>query len=226
MGDALRVPELVAPAPGAKDQMLAWLREQPAFKPMGRGEQRASVRTGFAALDDVLAGGWPCGTICELVGSSGRTSLALGSLGAATRHNEVVAWIDAADALDPLSVRAAGVSLPRFLWVRPQERKRAQQALKAADLVLDAGGFAFVVLDLTGVRLGSTAAPWVRLARRVEATQTALICLGEVGSFCSALRLRCHRLRGAGFEILVEVVRQRFGVPGGRVTLPLARPVD
>ena len=60
--------------------------------------------------------------------------------------------LDPADALDPLSVRAAGVDLSRLLWIRPTGRDALKQALQAADMVLDAGGFAALVLDLAGQR--------------------------------------------------------------------------
>lgn len=107
--------------------------------------------TGVAALDDAIAGGLPRGRLVELVGraSAGRMSIVVSALAAATARGEVAALIDAADGFDPASAAGAGVALERVLWVRPAS---IADALRAADLVLDAGGFGVVVLYLAGAR--------------------------------------------------------------------------
>jgi len=81
---------------------------------------RPIAETGVAAVDDVLAGGLPVGSITEMVGpeSSGRTSLALSFLARITQAANVCAWIDVSDVFDPESAAAAGVDLSRLLWVR------------------------------------------------------------------------------------------------------------
>lgn len=75
---------------------------------------------GVAELDAVLGGGFPRGSLVELCGpaSSGRTSLAFSLLAQATAQQEVCAFVDVSDSLDPTSLAAAGVDLPRVLWVR------------------------------------------------------------------------------------------------------------
>jgi len=224
-------------------QVVAWLRQQPAFRAPRHGDARR-IPCGFATLDALLGGGLPRGAISELAGPGGRTSLALAILGAATRRGETVAWVDAANALDPRSARGAGVDAARLLWVRPEGERRERLALKAADLILDAGGFAFVVLDLTEAETPTAGGPrrtpsrrrrrgrdrsawWVRLARKVEGTPTVLLCIGDVGSFCSVLRLHCERgAQRAGFEVRVQIERRRNGPAGGSVSLALAQPVD
>jgi hypothetical protein len=77
------------------------------------------VSSGIPALD-ALTGGLPRGCLTEICGpaSSGRTSLLLAALAAATRRGEFCVVVDASDALDPQSVAAAGVELGRLLWVR------------------------------------------------------------------------------------------------------------
>ena len=77
------------------------------------------VSTGISALD-ALTGGLPRGCLTEICGpaSSGRTTVLLAALAAATQRGEFCAVIDASDALDPHSVAAAGVDLDRMLWVR------------------------------------------------------------------------------------------------------------
>jgi recombination protein RecA len=75
---------------------------------------------GVAELDAVLGGGFPRGSLVELCGSasSGRTSLALSLLAQTTAQQEACAFVDVSDSLDPMSLAAAGVDLPKVLWVR------------------------------------------------------------------------------------------------------------
>ncbi len=77
------------------------------------------VTSGIAQVD-ALTGGLPRGSLTEICGaaSSGRTSLLLTALAAATQRGETCALIDTSDALDPESAAAAGVDLARLLWVR------------------------------------------------------------------------------------------------------------
>jgi recombination protein RecA len=87
------------------------------------------VSSGAPAID-ALTGGLPRGCLTEICGpsSSGRTTLLLAALAAATRRGEFCAVVDASDALDPHSAAAAGVELDHLLWVRcgedaPQESR-------------------------------------------------------------------------------------------------------
>src|SRR5262245_43784854 len=104
----------------------------------------------------------PRGSLIEIVGpaSSGRASLLLAILAAASARQEVCALIDAEDAFDPTSADAAGVDLGRLLWIRCSHN--AEHALKAADLLIQGGGFGLVVMDL-----GETPP---RQARRISLT--------------------------------------------------------
>ena len=65
------------------------------------------VSSGISALD-TLTGGLPRGCLTEICGSasSGRTTLLLAALAAATRRGEYCAVVDASDALDPHSARS------------------------------------------------------------------------------------------------------------------------
>src|SRR5438132_14409265 len=94
---------------------------------IGRGlegfQNRAAVElqpSGVTELDRVLGGGFPRGSLVELFGpaSSGRTSLAFSLLARATERQEACAFVDVSDSLDPISLAAAGVELPRLLWIR------------------------------------------------------------------------------------------------------------
>jgi hypothetical protein len=77
------------------------------------------ISSGIPEIDE-LAGGLPRGCLSEICGppSSGRTSVLLSALAAATRRQEVCALVDATDALDSVSAAAAGVELERLLWIR------------------------------------------------------------------------------------------------------------
>jgi hypothetical protein len=106
--------------------------------------------------------------------SSGRFSIALNALAAATSAGEAAALVDLGDHLDPQGAQAAGVDLARLLWVRPH---RARQAVAAAEMLLSAG-FPLVVADFglspRGARWLPDAA-WVRLARAAQSRGSALL---------------------------------------------------
>jgi recombination protein RecA len=94
---------------------------------VGRGlegfQHRVEVElqpSGVTELDAVLGGGFPRGSLVELCGpaSSGRTSMAFSLLAQATQRQEACAFVDVSDSLDPISLAAAGVELPRLLWIR------------------------------------------------------------------------------------------------------------
>src|SRR6516164_3338643 len=96
-----------------------------SITPASRLELRPApemVTSGIPALD-ALTGGLPRGCLTEICGSasSGRTSVMLAALAAATHRGEYCAVIDASDALDPYSLAAAEVDLDRLLWVRCNE---------------------------------------------------------------------------------------------------------
>src|SRR5215469_11711699 len=85
-----------------------------------RGAAAELQPSGVAELDAVLGGGFPRGSLVELCGptSSGRTSLAFSLLAQATERQEACAFVDVSNSLDPMSLAAAGVDLPRLLWIR------------------------------------------------------------------------------------------------------------
>jgi len=128
---------------GVLDLLAQHLSAEPRLAgvtPASRLEVRPApemVSSGIAEID-ALTGGLPRGCLTEICGpaSSGRTSLLLTVLAAATRRGEVCAVVDASDALDPQSAAAAGVELNRLLWVRcgenPPLRRRSANSLGAS----------------------------------------------------------------------------------------------
>jgi hypothetical protein len=148
---------------------------------------------------DSLAGKIPRGSITEIFGtaSTGRTTALLSIVGAATAREEYCAFVDTHDALDPASAAAGGIDLQRLLWVRCGGNP--EHALKAADLLVNAGGFGVVALDLADVapqivrRIPLTS--WFRLRRAVENTPTVLVILEQEPyvKTCASLILEMKR---------------------------------
>lgn len=157
----------------------------------------------LAELDRLL-GGLPRGAVSEVFGppSSGRTAFALRTLAEATAREEVCAWVDPDGALDPASAAAAGVDLDRLLWVRGGGD--AERSLQAADLLVQAGGFGVIVLDLAdlAVRLARRIplVAWFRLRRAIENTPTILLVLSREPQVkqCASVLLEL-RPRGAAW---------------------------
>lgn len=180
-----------------------------ALPPVDRLDSSAFVATDIAALDAFLPGGLPRGQLSELAGphSSGRTTILLHLIAAATRRGEIAALVDTCDRLDVASTVAAGVNPDRLLWIRgassdvclrsPVTRtgiashlsgasgsesvtgSLIDRAIKAFTLVLQAGGFGVVALDLADVPrvvLGRLPfATWLRVQRMVEGSDTACV---------------------------------------------------
>jgi hypothetical protein len=181
------------------------------------------LSSGLPEVDAVLGGGLPLGAITELTGhpSSGRTTLALSTLAAATRQGESCAYVDVSDALNPLSAAALGVDLHRLLWVRTAEIRAAQpgaqqriarnpmwtrldHALRATDLLLSTGGFRALVLDLGDVPPEQARrvplATWYRFRLQAEKTRTLFLLITRLpgahlpcAHSCAAVSLHCRQ---------------------------------
>ncbi|HEX7580265.1 MAG TPA: hypothetical protein VF580_09715 [Thermoanaerobaculia bacterium] len=178
--------------------------------PRPRREER--MPTGLFGFDTLLEGGLPKGKLVELTGrpSGGRFSVALAALAVATGMGETAALVDLGDHLDPKLAAAAGVDLPRLLWLRP---RRFREALEAAEIAAGTG-FALLVLDLgLSLRLprGLDAAPWLRLARLAGVHGTALLVSTP------------FPLTGLAAEAVIRVGRGRIGFRGIAGTLLLEK---
>lgn len=163
-----------------------------ALPPLDRIDPSRCIATDVAALDACLQGGLPRGQLSEIAGprSSGRTTLLLQLVAAATRRGEIAALIDTFDALDVASLVAGDVDLDRVLWIRGDAiasphaslvDRVVDRALKALTLVVQAGGVGVVAIDLADVpgavlkRLPFTT--WMRIQRMVEGSDTACVLL-------------------------------------------------
>lgn len=149
---------------------LGWRDETPA----------QLVPFGIPALDALLAG-LPRGRITSLAGpaSSGRTTLLHRVL--AAQPDSYHAVVDATDAFDPKSAHQSGVCLDRLVWVKCAHR--LDHALKSADLLLHAGGFGVIALDLGDVpqnQIGRIPPNyWYRFQRTVEKSSCVFLLIAE-----------------------------------------------
>ena len=189
------------------------------------------VRTGLAALDTALGGGFPRGVIATLEGapSSGRSAVAARLLAAATADGGLAALVEIADGPDgrfyPPALVAAGVDLARLLVITVPD---AAGAARAADIVLRAAAFGVVVMP--SVSLRTTA--WTRLASLTHRANAVLVTLGGEAShelrYFASLRVRLQvasaRFTGtsglfcalAGTEIEAAILKHKRAAPGKR----------
>jgi recombination protein RecA len=193
--------------------------------------------TGIREIDSLLHGGFPLGALTEIVGPecSGRTSLALSFVAGLTQSGKVCAWVDVSDTLHPESAAAVGVNLTHLLWIRCTTRdssparsgkktwSRLEQGLRSADLLLHAGGFHCIVLDLASLdpeyALRIPLATWFRYRAAAERLQSHVVLLTQHASTRNSAGLVLG-LEGAkvldgktvftGFEHQGELSRQRF----------------
>jgi recombination protein RecA len=227
-----------------------------ALPALERVDEGAVVPVDVAAIDRCLQGGVPRGHLSEIAGpnSSGRTTLLLHLMSAATRRGEIVALVDTLDRLDVASVAAAGIDLDRLLWIRgrPQDPGLRPQcesqtdpswglrpgawalldrALKALNLVLQAGGFGVVAIDLADVPASTlTQIPfttWMRVQRVIEGSDTACLIVASEplsrssGGLTMALAGRTtwagassRSRRLSGLDVRVRVMSPRRRVDG------------
>jgi hypothetical protein len=191
-----------------------------------------------ATWDEGLGGGFPRGQLSEIIGpiSSGGTSALLRLMAAATGRGELVALVDALDRFDPASAAASGLALDQVLWVRgavpahPGLTREAgpralEQALKALTLILQAGNFGLVALDLRDAPLDALRrlpfTTWMRVQRMLEGQPTVCVLLGREPMARSAagltLRMTLPSAGGmrfssqafAGLDVTARVVRAR-----------------
>lgn len=199
-------------------------------------QERGSIATGIAQIDEAVQG-IPLHALTEICGSnlasSGKTSV-LASLLAQATSNHFCALVDAGDGFDPASGQAAGIHLPRLLWVRCGKSQvklpPLEQAFKVADILLQSGGFRLIAVDLSGipeqvvrkVPLSS----WFRFSRVIEKQSAALVFIAQEphATSCAGLVLRVGLAESGDsaslngnlltqFNLKVEMVRGREKKP-------------
>ena len=119
----------------------------------------------------------------------------------------------------------------------PTPQTQLDQALRVADLLLQAGGFSAIVLDLADIapELSSRVplATWFRYRAASERTQTSFLLLTQHACAKSSAALVLHlepaavaasaRTIFTGFEHQISVARQRFNQPTTNL-IPMRKP--
>ena len=191
-------------AAATRDHLESLLRERKLDHTLtAYGSEPPDIRwlvpTGIPELDARLDGGFPRGHVSEVTGprSSGRLAVLISALARATSRGEAVALVDPLDMFDPVSASASGIDFQRMLWIRGEagssarvslsceygtQQKSLDRAVKALSIVLQAGGFGVVVLDLAEVAAQTIArlpyTTWLRLHRVIEGSETACVLIG------------------------------------------------
>ena len=147
----------------------------------GHGESADSLQ--IPALKGLFVHGLARGILVEASGfqSSGKTSICMHILAQATRIGEVCAIVDLNNSFHPHSAAASGVQLDRLLWIRCN--RNAEYTMRATDLLLHAGGFGVVLLDLSEANARALnripLSYWYRFQRAIQHTPTILLICAD-----------------------------------------------
>lgn len=183
-------------------------------------EDQDSLPTGISDLDQLLKGGIPRGRITEIMGShsSGRTALLLSILAQCIERAEIAAYIDIADSLDPKSAGKTGIDLHRLLWIRCAKDianglDPLQKALKASDILCQAGGLGVIALDIVSFKNARVPLNiWFRLQRLVRGTPTVLLVISG------------KKITGSASSLVLSLERNRSCWTSGRRSRVIQKP--
>jgi len=170
------------------------------------------VSTSIAEVDALLYGGLSLGGLTEIAGPvcSGKTTLVSSLLAGVTQQGAACAYVDVTDTFDPLSAAGIGIDLGRLLWVRTGRTEQSRRevwahldkALRATDLLLSAGGFRIIVLDMGDVRPEQVRrvplASWYRYRLQAEKAQALFLLLTKTtcANSCASVVLHCAGANG------------------------------
>ena len=207
-----------------------------------------AIASGFPALDAALpGGGLPRGRIVELAGAptAGAVTLALRLVAAVQALGEQAAYLDLAQAFDPVYAAQCAVSLEQLLLIYPPD---AAQALALAQELVVAGAGA-IVLDLAAWPpaaappapgppaperphlagpAGLLSLPWDRLLAPLARAGTLflVLCTPAGGQAIPHATLRLHLQREGwlyyhhdvvGYRTRITIVKNRLGGAGQSV---------
>jgi hypothetical protein len=197
-----------------------------------RRPERGNVPTGIPQIDDAVQG-VPLHALTEICGSqmasSGKASLLTLLLAQASRKHCCV-LVDAGDSFDPASGQAAGIHLPRLLWVRCGKSRvklpPLEQAFKVTDILLQSRGFGLIAVDLSSIAERVVRkvplSSWFRFSRVIEKQAAALVFIEQEphATSCAGLVLRvsseASRLSEnllTRFQLKVEIIRSQEKKP-------------
>jgi hypothetical protein len=182
-----------------------------------------AVPTGFAGLDRELpGGGWPAGSLTELLGRRagiGGLQLVLPALAALSWAGKRIVWLAPPYLPYAPALAAAGVDLAHLALVRAPGRR---DALWAAEQVLRAGSCHALVAWFPNASYEELR----RLAVAAEGTRTwlALFRPPEAAHTASPAALRLL-LEPAGNALSVHILKRRGAPAAAPLLLPVNSPV-
>ena len=160
------------------------------------------------------------GQVIELSGeaASGRTSLALRAIAAATREKRLTAYVDGPGELYPPVVAGMGVDLERLLIVRP---KAPKQLSWTAVQLARSGAFACVALDLTHTGLQLSLAQAKKLSDAAFRGGCCTLVLAVARQQVGSARVRFELTATDPRTLRLEALRSKSG-RGAQLSIPLA----
>jgi len=181
------------------------------------------------ALDRLIGGGFPRGTLVTLEGRAGRWSIAARLVAVATSRSTAAVIDDGG--LYPPALASAGARLERVLIV-PARSPLA--AARAADILLRSRACRLVLMPAPDLR----PAIWMRLSSLANRTGVVLVAIAPSGTnaaialaAAAGMRLHCTRERPAaagngglwcrfyGYTVCTELRKHRTPVSGSRAYL-------
>jgi hypothetical protein len=198
----LNHPDVILSRRKAFEALKAELSGRPSLSPQ---PLEGAVPSSIPELDQMLAGGFPPGSVATLEGATGRWSVAAGLVAAMTRKGLVAILDDGA--LYPPSLAEAGACLERVLIVPV---RKALEVARAADILLRSRICRLILMPAIALR-------------------DSIFMVGRAGDALSAaaeLRLHCaleriimrgtHGLWGsfAGFELRIDLRKHKHLLPG------------
>jgi len=205
--------------------------------PSATASPESVIRSGIPALDRLLGGGFPRGTLVTLEGNAGRWSVAARLVANVTRRG-IAAIVDDGG-LYPPSLALAGARLDRVLVV---PAAAPLGVARAADILVRSRAASLVLLPAVALR----DAVWTRLAGLAHRNGVLLIAIGASAqvrsgaalSAASGVRLHCalervalHGTRGlwcsfAGFELRAELRKHKRAGTGASARLRAVDALD
>ena len=177
-----------------------------AFKVYGTTSSRRIARSAIEGGNSAEPSQIPKGGLIEICArgqSAGMATVMRQLMVAITRKGAFCALVDAGDSFDPAGAELAGVELDRLLWVRCRRQAGREktltpleQAFKAADILIQNGGFGLIAVDLATIPEAALRkvplTTWFRFARVAEKTECALVFFSMFPAARSCATLTLH----------------------------------
>ncbi|MCA3011084.1 MAG: recombinase RecA [Myxococcaceae bacterium] len=191
-----------------RESVVARLRAQIERVQAAPRRLLAQLSTGAPALDGL--GVFQLGGAVELSGeeASGRTTVALSLVAAASREKRLAAWVDGPQELYPPAAVPLGVELQRLLIVRPPG---PGQLVWSAVQLLRSGAFTCVVLDVTHTGLRLSMVDTRKLLDAARAGGALLVVLTSSAAPAQGLVRLVLASRVEGHESRLRVVGAEAG---------------